>query len=62
MSNDLVIPEIHVQSQLIIDTVCPERCHITDNAFQGTIDYELRRQQIREYPEGIDKGEGDQDA
>ena len=53
MGNNLVIPEIHVQSQLVIDTVHPERRHITDSAFQGTIDYEFRCQQIREYPEWI---------
>ena len=53
MGHDLIIPEIHIQRQLIVDTVHPECCHITDDAFQRPVNNQLGRQQVREYPERI---------
>ena len=49
MAYNLVVPEIHVQRQFIVHSLRIERCHITDNTLQWTVDLNFREKQIREY-------------
>ena len=51
MRYDLVVPEIHVERQLIVNAMHPESGHVADNAFQRASNDELCRQKIREDPE-----------
>ena len=49
MTDDLIIPEIHIQGEFVIDALHIESRHVTHNALQRPIDLHLRQKQIGKY-------------
>lgn len=53
MADNLIVPEVHVQGQLIVDTLDTERGHVADNALKWPVNAEFCGKQIREYSSRI---------
>ena len=53
MADNLIVPEVHVQGQLIVDALDTERGHVADNALKRPVNAEFCGKQIREYSSRI---------
>lgn|GEM_PF-4315773 len=49
VSENLVVPKIHVQGKLIVNTLHIESCHVTDNTLQGSVNLHFAHEQVRIY-------------
>ncbi len=49
MADDLVVPQIHIQRQLIIYALHIESRHVADDALKRPVDSQFCHKQIREY-------------
>lgn len=47
MGENLVVPEIHVQRKLIVNTLHIESCHVIDNALQWPVNLYFGHEQVR---------------
>ena len=53
MTDDFIIPKVHIKCQLVVNTLHIKGRHVTDNALQRSVDLYLRQEQIRKDSEWI---------